>query len=154
IEERLAQINFADAEEFPEDLLVFYHRETLGEIVALRKYLRERGDTRTRDFVDDWIGLVALNRLTGHSNGFFSVYTMPPNQAVSAKSQRKINERRGQVPPRRNVREIILKKSRILLSDCDAAVRAMLGKVADRAMLLTQPARATPQIAADSIALA
>ena len=43
--------------------------------------------------MDDWIRMVALNRLTGHSAGFFSVYTLPPNQAVSVKSQRKINER-------------------------------------------------------------
>ena len=43
--------------------------------------------------------MVAINRLTGHSPGFFSVYTMPPNQAVSAVSQRKINAARGQMPP-------------------------------------------------------
>ena len=33
--------------------------------------------------VDRWIRMVAVNRLTGHSTGFFSVYTLPPNQAVS-----------------------------------------------------------------------
>ena len=49
---------------------------------------------------------------------------MPPNQAVSAKSQRKINERRGQTPPRREVRRILLKKTRSLLGECDAEVRA------------------------------
>jgi hypothetical protein len=153
IDARLKQINFADADEFPEDLLVFYHPETLREIVALKKHLRGRREAVASDEVDDWICLIGLNRLTGHSNGFFSVYTMPPNQAVSVKSQRKINERRGQIPPRRNVAEIILKKSRILLSDCDAAMRATLSGVADQAVLLTQPATATPQIASDSIAL-
>ena len=153
IDARLKQINFADADEFPEDLLVFYHPETLREIVALKKYLRGRREAVASDEVDDWICLIGLNRLTGHSNGFFSVYTMPPNQAVSVKSQRKINERRGQIPPRRNVAKIILKKSRILLSDCDAATRATLSGVADQAVLLTQPATATPQIASDSIAL-
>jgi hypothetical protein len=35
--------------------------------------------------------MVAVNRLTGHSPGFFSVYTLPPNQAVSVKAQQKIN---------------------------------------------------------------
>jgi hypothetical protein len=153
IDARLKQINFADADELPEDLLVFYHPETLREIAALKKYLRGRREAVASDEVDDWICLIGLNRLTGHSNGFFSVYTMPPNQAVSVKSQRKINERRGQIPPRRNVAEIILKKSRILLSDCDAAMRTTLSRVADQAILLTQPATATPQIASDSIAL-
>ena len=45
------------------------------------------------------LGFHLLNRLTGHSAGFFSVYTMPPNQAVSIESQRKINTRRRQSPP-------------------------------------------------------
>ena len=61
--------------------------------------------------------MVALNRLTGHSPGFFSVYTLPPNQAASLTAQRKINEKRGQTPPHRDVDAIILKKSRGLLAD-------------------------------------
>src|SRR5262249_25008737 len=52
-----------------------------------------------------------------------------------------------------DVAEIILKKSRHLLSDCDAAMRATLGDVADKAVLLTQPAAATPQIDSNSVAL-
>src|SRR5690606_26656580 len=59
----------------------------------------------------------AINRLTGHSSGFFSVYSLPPNQAVSAEGQRKINEKRGQIPPRRSVKDIIFKKSRTLFRD-------------------------------------
>ena len=61
--------------------------------------------------------MIAINRLTGHSSGFFSVYSMPPNQAVSVEGQRKINEKRQQVPPRRNVKDIIYKKSRTLFRD-------------------------------------
>lgn len=144
---RLAAIDFTKAGECPEDLLVFYHPETLREIAALKHYLLERKDRR--DVVDDWIALVALNRLTGHSPGFFSVYTMPPNQAVSVKSQRRINERRGQTPPRRHVPEIILKKTRSLLSDCDSPTRQTLARTADAAMFLTQSAAETPQIASD-----
>jgi hypothetical protein len=53
--------------------------------------------------------MVAINRLSGHSPGFFSVYTMPPNQAVSAQVQRKINARRNQTPPPRDVAAIILR---------------------------------------------
>jgi hypothetical protein len=149
IRTRLAEINFHDHDELPEDLLVFYHPETLGEIAALKKYLL----ARRQDAVDQWICLVALNRLTGHSPGFFSVYTLPPNQAVSVKSQRKINAGRNQAPPRRNVPALILKKSRILLGDCDSPMRGALGAVAEKALLLNQAARATPQILSDSVAL-
>lgn len=65
--------------------------------------------------MEDFIRLVALNRLTGHSPGFFSIYTLPPNQATSINAQMRINTKRGQKPPRRVVPELILKKSRSLL---------------------------------------
>jgi hypothetical protein len=146
---RLAGIDFGDHDELPEDLLVFYHPDTLREIAALKKYLLARG----QDAIDRWICLIALNRLTGHSPGFFSVYTLPPNQAVSVKSQRKINADRNQTPPRRHVPDLILKKSRILLGDCDEATRGVLRNVEAKALLLNQAARATPQIPSGSVAL-
>ncbi|PPD40922.1 MAG: DNA modification methylase [Methylocystis sp.] len=96
-----------------DELLAFFHPDTLRQICALRGWLM----ARPLDPVDDWIRMVALNRLTGHSPGFFSVYTMPPNQAVSVKAQLKINDRRGQTPPLRDVAALILKKSRALLAD-------------------------------------
>lgn len=150
---RLKEIDFTAADESPEDLLVFYHPETLREICALRRYLRAREAAGTLDAADDWIRLVALNRLTGHSKGFFSVYTLPPNQATSVASQRKINEKRNQTPDRRHVPDIIIRKSRILLSECDADVRATLAGVAGRARLLTRPAAKTPGISTGSVDL-
>lgn len=155
IKTRLATIDFqaADPASTSEDLLVFYHPETLREISALRRYLLERQTAGTLDAVDEWIFMVALNRLTGHSNGFFSVYTLPPNQAVSVKSQRRINERRNQIPERRDVPSIILKKSRILLSECDATLRTTLASVAPRSQLLAAPASATPSIPDGSVSL-
>jgi hypothetical protein len=149
IRARLGQIDLRDHDEFPEDLLIFYHPATLREIAALKKYL---GRPKL-DAVVGWISLVALNRLTGHSPGFFSVYTLPPNQAVSIKSQRKINADRAQTPPRRHVPELILKKSRALLADCDASTRATLSSVAKRALLFNGAARATPGMADDSVSL-
>lgn len=100
-----------------EELLVFYHPETLAEIEALRDYFLKRDVSGELDHVDDWLRMIAINRLTGHSSGFFSVYSLPPNQAVSVDGQRKINEKRAQVPPRRKVKDIILKKTRTLLRD-------------------------------------
>lgn len=100
------------------DLLVFYSENTLRQISALRRWLIDNaGNDRDVDPAADWVRMIALNRLTGHSPGFFSVYTLPPNQAVSVKAQMKINERRSQVPPDRDVKAIILKKTRTLLSD-------------------------------------
>jgi hypothetical protein len=153
IAKRLQEINYSDPDVFSDDLLVFYHRETLRAIASLKKYFRQRRAANELDSVDEWIEMISLNRLTGHSNGFFSVYTMPPNQAVSVKSQRKINERRNQAPPPRNVSAIILKKSRQLLGDCTSATRQTLAAVADRGLLLTGPADATLAIPDNSVAL-
>ena len=153
VAERLGHIDFTACSEFPEDLLVFFHPDTLRAIASLKKYLLARRRADTLDAVDDWICLLALNRLTGHSPGFFSVYTLPPNQAVSVKSQQKINAKRNQTPPSRDVASLILKKTRILLRDCDAATRQVLSGVAPRAVLLTQLAALTPQIPAQSVSL-
>jgi hypothetical protein len=150
---RLQTIPLDDPADTPEDLLVFFHPKTLRAVSSLKKYLLERRRSQTLDHVDEWVALLALNRLTGHSNGFFSVYTLPPNQAVSVKSQQKINQRRTQVPPPRDVAKIILKKSRQLLGDVDAATRARLESVSPKALLLTGAAHVTPQIPNDSVAL-
>jgi hypothetical protein len=153
ISSRLQTINYEDPGEFPEDLLVFYHPATLRAIASLKKYFLRRRASGRLDTVDAWIEMVALNRLTGHSPGFFSVYTLPPNQAVSVRSQRKINARRRQIPTRRDVAAVILKKSRQLLGDCTAATRGTLAHVAGRATLLTGPANATPRIPNRSVSL-
>ena len=153
VTQRLREIDFSTVKEMPEDLLVFYHPETLREICALKNYLLERKEAGQSDDIDDWIGMVAVNRLTGHSPGFFSVYTLPPNQAVSVKAQKQINEAWGQEPPRRHVAEIISKKSRQLLSDCGAGLRRVLSAVRGQAQLLTQHSAVTPQIASGSVSL-
>lgn len=149
IETRLKEIPFSEPVESPEDLLVFYHPETLREICALRKYF----NSKPLDATDAWIRTVALNRLTGHSAGFFSVYTLPPNQAVSIKSQQKINAKRNQTPPRRNVPQLILKKSKQLLSDVTPEVRRTLASVADEARFTNSPAAATTELPDESVAL-
>jgi hypothetical protein len=153
IEKRLREIDFSHATKTPADLLVFYHPETLQQICALRQYLLDRTSTGRADFIDDWIAMVAVNRLTGHSPGFFSVYTLPPNQAVSLKAQKKINATRRQVPPRRNVAAIILKKSRQLLSDCDPQTSSVLENVSARMRLLTQSCSRVAEIRSDTVSL-
>lgn len=150
---RLAAIDFQAVDPTPDELLVFYHRDTLREICSLREYLLERERQRSIDMVDQWIRMVAVNRLTGHSPGFFSVYTLPPNQALSVESQRKINEDLRQAPSRRSVPKLILIKTRSLLADCDDQTRRRLGAAAADARLFTREAHFTPEIMPDSVDL-
>ena len=117
VAQRLDSIDLSTAVEEFEELEVFYHPNTLRQIIALKEYLFKREEEGELDQVDRWIRMVAINRLTGHSNGFFSVYSMPPNQAVSIASQRKINERREQIPDERDISPRILKKTSSLLRD-------------------------------------
>ncbi len=116
---RLAEVPWETGEIDRPDLLAFYHPDTLRRLSALRVWLLARAplSETAPDPIDDWIRAVALNRLTGHSPGFFSVYTLPPNQAVSADAQLKINANRNQTPPPRDIVAIILKKTRSLLKD-------------------------------------
>jgi hypothetical protein len=153
VRERLSRIDWGVDADVPEELLTFYHRETLREICALKTYLIHRSESGLLDGIDKWIRMVAVNRLTGHSPGFFSVYTLPPNQAVSPVAQQKINAARDQVPPRRSVPKLIFGKSRSLLADCDGASTRALMNVAGRSRLITGPASATPDIESTSVDL-
>ncbi len=150
---RLDEIDFARHDEFPENLLAFYHPDTLLEICALKRHLLAREAEGRFDEADAWIRMIALNRLTGHSTGFFSVYTLPPNQAVSVKSQIKINEKRKQTPPRRDVAKLILRKSANLLRHVTGAERERFAGLREDARLLTGPANAAAAIREESVSL-
>ncbi|MGE3840130.1 MAG: DNA methyltransferase [Vicinamibacterales bacterium] len=154
IEAALAEVDFSEPGDLPEELEVFYHPDTLRHISALRRHLLERTAAGTLSAADRWVQMIAVNRLTGHSPGFFSVYTLPPNQAVSPKAQAKINARRQQAPPYRDVATIILTKSRRLLRDVSERVRHVLLRTTKGAHLITGVSSETPQLATDSVALA
>ena len=117
IENRLDKIDLSHAEEEYDGLLAFFHKDTLCEIISLKEYLLKREESGEIDNIDAWIRMVAINRLTGHSEGFFSVYTLPPNQAVTIKRQEKINANRNQVPDYKEIKARIIKKSKSLLKD-------------------------------------
>jgi hypothetical protein len=150
---RLRAIPWRDAGEVRNDLLVFYHPDTLAEISALRRYLLARDAEGAIDQVDRWLRMVAVNRLTGHSPGFFSVYTLPPNQAVSIESQAKINAERRQRPARRDVVRLIARKSKALLADLSEASWRVLREVGSKALLLTDHAARTAAIRSASVDL-
>jgi len=128
-------------------LLTFYHPKTLAQVEGLRTWLNRRRQRAVLDKTDRWIQMVAVNRLTGHSSGFFSIYTMPPNQAVSLDRQKKINKKRGQKATFRDVPNLIAKKSASLLSQM-----TVLDKDS-KYLLLTKPAHKTSQIPSHSVNL-
>ena len=119
VDDYLRRVDWDRPVSINEDLLTFYHPQTLRHLTVLREVLMNDAPLTdiAPDPVVDWVRMVAINRLTGHSSGFFSVYTLPPNQAVSIAAQKKINDKRQQTPPTRDIRKIILKKSRSLLKD-------------------------------------
>ena len=153
VREQLAKVDWNYDGELNEELLTFYHRDTLREICALRSHLLSHKIDRITSQVDDWIRMVATNRLTGHSAGFFSVYTLPPNQALTPKRQKKINEVRQQVPPRRSVPDLIIRKTESLLESVSEFDRLRLRKAASEALLLTRSADHTPEIKNNSVDL-
>lgn len=153
VAERLGLIRTVEGATAKLDLSMFFHRRTEAEIVSLRIYLMQRRASGQEDDTDRWIRMVATNRLTGHSKGFFSVYTLPPNQAVSPERQRQINTRLNQMPQYRNTREIILRKTRSLLSRLTPAQVQALRDAGRTAVFLTRDARHTPEIPSGSVHL-
>jgi hypothetical protein len=135
------------------DLSMFYHPVTEAKIVSLKKYLQKRKDSGEEDALDKWIRMVATNRLTGHSKGFFSVYTLPPNQAVSQESQREINKKLKQKPDYRDTRKLILQKTKDLLRNLTEKQIRNLERIGRKAKFLSCDARETKDIRARSVQL-
>lgn len=144
----LRSIDYSAGRVKRDDLLAFYHPETLRKLEALREWLIERAPSEdpSPDPAADWIRMVAINKLSGHSTNFFSGRSMPPNQAVSVRSQLRINERLGASPPEKDIPAIIERKTRALTQD---------GPMPDgaRFSLHTGMAWETPRVKSRSISL-
>ncbi|MGZ0656031.1 DNA methyltransferase [Coraliomargarita sp. W4R72] len=148
IAHRIDQITLPKVKIENEELLVFFDAGTLRELYGWRSYFKARHKSGVFDEIDAWLQMVACNRLTGHSKGFFSVYTLPPNQATTLNAQRKINAKREQTPEYRNTKELILKKSKSLLrhtlpDDYNVTSSTLLCRSAD----------ATPEIKDETVQL-
>ena len=148
ISERLETVSLPCTEIKDEELLVFFQADTLKELYGWRQYFASRRESGEYDHVDAWLQMVACNRLTGHSKGFFSVYTLPPNQATTLNAQRKINEKREQQPEYRDTKALILKKSKSLLRQALPA-----GYDQTRSTLLCRSADDTPEIPDEAVQL-
>ena len=111
---RLNLINFrkpVDMSGYTKELSPFYHSETYRELLNLRSYIK-----KNRDRVTNFIELIAISRLHGHSPGFFSVYSFPQISIPPAR-QDLINKSRRQVPEYRAVAPRIIRKSAQALRD-------------------------------------
>lgn len=153
VEERLRQIDWQAEQNGDIDLSMFYHPATLRQLLNLRQWLEQRRREGREDSIDRWIRMVATNRLSGHSSGFFSVYTLPPNQAASARRQKDINRKRNQKPEERDVPSLILRKSRQLLKDCDSRSRQLLAAAAATARFSEQDAARLAAVADETVDL-
>ncbi|GJQ21813.1 MAG: DNA methylase [Bacteroidia bacterium] len=151
--ERLAAIPVDASARADMDLSMFYHPATEAELVSLRRYLSVRRKSGSEDSIDRWIRMIATNRLTGHSPGFFSVYTLPPNQATTPENQTRINRQRGQTPEYRDVKALILRKTWRMLRAVRPEERAMLEDGNGRTLFLSEDARNTSVIPSASVHL-
>ena len=145
VQKRLDQIKFIN-QRADIDLSMFFHRDTESEIVSLKNNLENNP-------IDNWIRMVSTNRLTGHSAGFFSGYTLPPNQAASQRRQKLINKRLGIVPSYKNTKEIIIKKSKSLMRNINSDLSRRLEDVSSTAIFSSLDSRKTNHISSDSVHL-
>ena len=153
IEERVNKIPIKEDIENDLDLSMFYDKKTEREILSIRQYLIEKKSKNEEDDVDRFIRMVATNRLTGHSKGFFSVYTLPPNQAVTQESQIKINIKRNQKPTYRDTKLRIIKKTESLFRNLTKNQIDNLNSAGEKAVFLICNAGETDEIEDNSVQL-
>lgn len=111
---RLNDVEFrrpVNLEGYQEYFAPFYHPDTYRELLNLRSFIK-----KDRDVVNNFIELLAISRLHGHSPGFFSVYSFP-QISIPPSSQRTINIKRHQVPEYRAVAPRIIRKAAQTLRD-------------------------------------
>lgn len=153
VSDRLQEIQILPDLQADIDLSMFFHPDTLKEILSIRKYLYDKKCAGNEDILDLWIRMVATNRLTGHSRGFFSVYTLPPNQAVSAGNQVKINIKRNQKPEYKDTKSITVNKTKDLIKDLNKRKIDNLKAVGGKAVFLGKEAGNTEDILDNSVQL-
>jgi hypothetical protein len=110
---RLSQLKLkapADISDYSLGFDQFYHVDTFIELLNLRRAVVLNPDDR----VIRSIGLLALSRLVGHTDSYFSIYSSPHKQN-SPEEQKKLNLSRRAVPSYAAVAPRILKRAAELL---------------------------------------
>ena len=151
IQKRLKEIfSKLELKKFEAELPMFYHNETEKELKILKTYFKENKNV---DYIDEWIRFIATTRLTGHSSGYFSVYTLPPNQAVSKEKQIKLNDKLNQKPTYKDVEKIILKKTKQILRKVSLEDIQNLNCIKNYNLYLSKNSYDTPEILDNSVDL-
>ena len=117
---RLDALDLAPGPVEHEDLLAFFHPKTLQELEAMRRVLAMNAQLEgaNTDRTLDWIRMAILFRITGHTPAYLSRQTVPPNQPTPTLSeQRRRNQRTGLPAPERDLRKIVLSRSKDFLRD-------------------------------------
>ncbi len=96
---------------FVEPFPSYFHVATFRELVNAKLSLKSSSDRVSR-FINFLVAVI----LHGHTTGHLSAYTSP-SEALSAKAQYRLNEKRGEVPSYRSLSPRILKKAALLLRD-------------------------------------
>lgn len=142
----------------PADLAPFFHLDTYRELLTLQNAIRNKmnhPEIKHFDLYMHWAQMVALSRLTGHSSGYFSAYSLPPNQAVTPISQAKINAREGAKygPPQyRPIVPRIIQKTGALLKNLTSTQFDMMWFVNKFHQMAMKPAD-VPWLPANSVDL-
>ena len=147
VDQALATVDWEKGEAAPLDLSdAFFHPQTAFKLQVLRRWLELNISLEgsEADPIAAWIFMVVLARLTGHSEGFMSGYTLPPNQATTVARQRRINERRGETPLKRTYAASSSKK-RLLCSGmgCSPLIATIGLKLAPRLIPLGSSLKAS-----------
>lgn len=115
----LQRVNFnlpVNLDQYAQIFKPFYDYDTYREIINLKRELA-KNPGRVANFVE----MIALGVLHGHSAGFLSAYTFP-QISVSPQQQNEINDKRRQNPEYRSVSPRILRKAALALRDGDVSV--------------------------------
>lgn len=90
----------------------FFHLSVIKQLISLRKHV-ETLDPYTRDFIK----MLVCITMTGHSPGYLSVRTMPPNQQIKSERQAVLNKRAEDRPRPKNVADLLIRRAQRLIQD-------------------------------------
>jgi len=61
LESRLNEIPISTTKKSDINLSMFFHKNTLTEIISLKEYLKKRKANHKEDYIDEWIRMIATN---------------------------------------------------------------------------------------------
>lgn len=90
----------------------YFHRDVIRFLIALKEVL-----VGTDAVTTAVVQMLVCITMTGHSPGYLSVRTMPPNQQIPPDRQQKLNEKAHLVPIQKNIVELLWQRFQRLIKD-------------------------------------